>query len=411
MTRWLSIVGIGDDGLDGIAPSARALVDRAEVLVGGERHLAMVPDDGTERIAWPSPLSDIRPILEARRGRSVCVLATGDPLCYGVGAKMHRWFDREDITVIPAPSAFSLACARLGWSLPDIQTLTLHGRPLETLAAFLAPGARLLALTADGGTPARAAALLRSNGYGDSRLTVLEHLGGAAENMVTGIAADWNDRGCADLNTLAIDCIAAPDAVLLPRVPGLPDDAFRHDGQLTKREVRSATLAALAPFPGQRLWDVGAGCGSIGIEWMRAAAHAEAVAIERNSDRVALIAENAAALGTPRLNIVEGSAPEALDGLDSPDAVFIGGGLSTPGLFERCWQALGTHGRLVANVVTLEGEAELIRLRAEHGGDLTRIAVSRAEPVGPFHGWRPLMPVTQWSVTKPSAVSGQRERG
>ena len=400
MSRWLSIVGIGDDGLDGISPSARTLVDGAEVLVGGERHLAMVPEDGTERIAWPSPLSDIRPILEARRGRSVCVLATGDPLCYGVGAKMHRWFDREDITVIPAPSAFSLACARLGWSLPDIQTLTLHGRPLETLAAFLAPGARLLALTADGGTPARAAELLRANGYGDSRLTVLEHLGGPAENTVIGTAADWNDGACADLNTLAIECVAGPNAALLPRVPGLPDDAFGHDGQLTKREVRSATLAALAPFPGQRLWDVGAGCGSIGIEWMRAAPHAEAVAVERDSARIARIAANADALGTPRLHIVEGTAPQALADLDSPDAVFIGGGLSTAGLFECCWQALRAQGRLVANVVTLEGEAELLRLRAEFGGDLTRIAVSRAEPVGPYHGWRPLMPVTQWSVVK-----------
>ena len=400
MSRWLSVVGIGDDGLEGVAPAARRLVERAEILVGSDRHLAMIPEDGRERLRWPSPISEVRPMLEARRERAVCVLASGDPLCYGVGAKLHKWFDREDIIVIPAPSSFSLACARLGWSLPDVQTLTLHSRPLENLAAYLGPGARLLALTENGETPGRAAALLTANGYGESRLTVLEHLGGAAENTVTGTAGDWNGRRCADLNTIAIECVADPGAAILPRVPGLPDEAFRHDGQLTKREVRSATLAALAPFPGQRLWDVGAGCGSIGIEWMRAAPHAEAVAIERDPDRVALIAENAAVLGTPRLEVVEGVAPDALEGLDRPDAIFIGGGLSTPGLFERCWQALDGHGRLVANVVTLEGEAELLRLHAEIGGSLTRISVSRAEPVGPFHGWRPLMPVTQWAVTK-----------
>ena len=400
MTRWLSIVGIGDDGLDGLSPAARALVDGAAVLVGGARHLAMVPEDGRERLSWPTPLSDIRPALETRRGRPVCVLATGDPLCYGVGAKLHRWFDREEILVVPSPSAFSLACARLGWSLPDVETLTLHGRPLETLAAHLYPGARLLALTEDGETPGRAARLLRDAGYGDSRITVLEHLGGPREAVSQGLAADWGDRRSADLNTLAIECVAGPDATLLPRVPGLPDAAFRHDGQLTKREVRAATLAALAPLPGQLLWDVGAGCGSIGIEWMRAAAHARAVAVERDPDRIALIAHNAAALGTPRLRIVEGRAPGALDGLDPPDAVFIGGGLTADGMFEACWAALSAGGRLVANAVTLDGEARLLALRERHGGALCRIAVSRAEPVGPRHGWRPLMPVTQWSVAK-----------
>ena len=400
MTPWLSIVGVGDDGLDGLSPLARAIVDRAELLVGGDRHLAMVPEDGRERMAWPSPLSEIRPVLEARRGQAVCVLATGDPLCYGVGTRLHRWFGRDEILVFPSPSAFSLACARLGWSLPDIETLTLHGRPPETLIAYLFPGARLLALTKDGETPMRAAELLCDAGYGESRLTVLEHLGGAREKTVTDTAADWGDRRSADFNTLAIDCAAGPDTMVLPRVPGLPDDAFRHDGQLTKREVRAATLAALVPIPGQRLWDIGAGCGSIGIEWMRAARHSRAIAIERNPERIALIADNAAALGTPRLRIVEGSAPDALDGCEAPDGVFIGGGLSTEGVFERCWEALVPGGRMVANAVTLEGEGRLLDLHARHGGSLTRIAVSRAEPVGPYRGWKPLMPVTQWSVVK-----------
>jgi precorrin-6Y C5,15-methyltransferase (decarboxylating) len=253
MTRWLSIVGIGDDGLDSLTPTARALVDGAKILVGGARHLAMVPEDGRERIGWPTPIADVRPLLEARRGQAVCVLATGDPLCYGVGTRLHRWFDRDEIRVIPAQSAFSLACAMLGWSLPDIETLTLHGRPPETLLAYLFPGARLLALTEDGGTPMRAAELLRDAGYGASRLTVLEHLGGAEENAVKDTAADWGNRRCADLNTLAVDCVAGPDTALLPRVPGLPDEAFSHDGQLTKHEVRAATMAALAPIPGQIL--------------------------------------------------------------------------------------------------------------------------------------------------------------
>ncbi len=407
---WLSIVGLGDDGLDGLSPAARALVEGAEVLVGGERHLAMLPEPsagaGRERLTWPRPLTDLLPQLEARRGRAVCVLATGDPLCYGVGTTLLRRFDPEDCRILPAPSAFSLAGARLGWPLDRVETLTLHGRSLELVLARLYPGARILALSDGAETPAQVAELLVARGLESARLTVLEHMGGARERRIEATAGDWGGRAVAAFNTLAVEIPAEAELPAPSRLAGLPDAAFLADGQMTKREIRAATLAALGPWPGALLWDVGAGCGSVAVEWLRSDPRCRAVAIERKPRRVGLIAGNAAALGVPGLRIVEGAAPEALAGLDRegaerPDAVFVGGGLDTAGLFEACWAALRPGGRLVANVVTLEGEARLLALRAAHGGELTRIAVSRAEPVGPFHGWRPLMPVTQWSAVKP----------
>ena len=401
MTPWLSVVGLGEDGLEGLGPPARALIEAAEVLVGGKRHLAMVPEDGRERLTWTSPLSLLVDEIVKRRGQKVCVLATGDPMAYGIGVTLARRIPREEMTVVPGVSAFSLAAARLGWSLADTEQLTLHGRPLDLLQAFVQPGAKLLILSEDGGTPAKVAALLAERGYGDSPMTALEHMGGPKEAVTEATADQWGARCTDDLNTLAVDCVAAPGTPLLPRIPGLPDAAFQHDGQLTKREVRAAPLAALAPVPGHLLWDVGAGCGSVTIEWMRSAPNARAVAIERNEERVALIAANAAALGTPKLEIVTGEAPGALADLVRPDAVFIGGGATRPGLFEACWQALRPGGRLVANAVTLEGEQALVSWRAEVGGDLTRIAVSRAEPVGPYTGWRPLMTVTQLAAVKP----------
>ncbi len=400
MTRWLSIVGLGEDGLEGMTSAARALVESAEVLVGGERHLAMVPEDGRERLTWTSPLKLLVEEILGRRGQRICVLATGDPMAYGIGVTLAKRVPREEMTVIPAPSAFSLAAARLGWNLAETDQLTLHGRPLALLNAYLQPGAQLLILSEDGTTPARVARVLSEHGYGGSGMTILEHMDGPKEKIFEGTAADWGEARTADFNTLAVTCVAGAQAALLPRVPGLPDDAFQHDGQLTKREVRAVTLAALGPVAGQRLWDVGAGCGSIAIEWMRAAPRAEAVAIERKKERRALIDTNATALGTPKLEVVAGDAPAALADLATPDAVFIGGGATTEGLFEACWQALGPGGRLVANAVTLEGEQALVRWRGEVGGDLTRIAVSHAEPVGSFTGWRPLMPVTQYIIRK-----------
>ncbi|MGF1612026.1 MAG: precorrin-6y C5,15-methyltransferase (decarboxylating) subunit CbiE [Kiloniellales bacterium] len=404
MTPWLSVVGIGEDGLDGLSPSARALVDAAEVLVGGARHLAMVPEDGPgtrrERLAWPKPMDAVIPEIVSRRGKRVCVLASGDPSCFGAARKLLRAVPLQEMAIVPAPSAFSLACARLGWSLPDVESLSLHWRPIAGLQSHVLPGNRLVILSRDSETPGQIAALLRARGYGRSRMAVLGRMGGPQETRVDGLAASWNANELPDLNVVAVECVADPGAPLLARVPGLPDDAFRNDGQLTKRELRAACLAALAPVPGQRLWDVGAGCGSIAIEWLRAEPRAGAIAIERKSERIALIAENVAALGVPELEVREGEAPAALQCLPPPDAVFIGGGLGIEGVFETCWKALSPGGRLVANAVTLDGEAALLAWHAQVGGSLTRIAVSRAEPLGNRLAWRPLMPVTQFAAVK-----------
>ena len=400
MTRWLSIVGLGEDGLDGLSPLGRHLVDSAGVLVGGERHLGMLPDDGRERLTWTRPLMDLVDRIVARRQRGVCILATGDPMWFGIGVTFAKRVPAEEMTILPAPSAFALASARLGWSLSEVECLTLHGRPMALLLPALYPGARVLALSDGGRTPREVAALLTERGFGDSRLTVLSHMGGERETRDAAMARNWTLDDVPAFNTLAIECVAQSGATVLPRAPGLPDDAFEHDGQMTKREVRAITLSRLGPLPGQCLWDVGAGCGSVAIEWLRAAGRSQAVAVERDEGRRAMMAANAAALGVPDLAIVAGAAPDALADLPRPDAVFVGGGASQPGVMERCWRALEPGGRLVANAVTLEGEAALLRWHGDVGGDLTRLQISRADPVGGLTGWRPAMPVTQWAVTR-----------
>jgi precorrin-6B C5,15-methyltransferase / cobalt-precorrin-6B C5,C15-methyltransferase len=397
---WLAVVGIGEDGLAGLAPAAGALVETAEVLVGGARHLDMVSDTGAERIMWERPLDLTIDAIAARRGRRVTVLASGDPMWYGIGVSLTRRFALQEMTIVPQPSAFSLAAARLGWPLADCAAVTLHGRPLDMLRLQLAPRRRVLALSENGGTPQEVAELLTGLGWGPSHVTALAHLGGPRETVFEAEAQDWGARRVPDLNTIAIECRPGHGARVLPRLAGLPDDAFEHDGQLTKREVRAATLAALAPVPGETLWDIGAGCGSVAIEWLRAGNGHAAIAIERDPGRVAMIARNAASLGVPGLPIVRGTAPEALEGLPRPDAIFIGGGIGAPGLLTTAWASLPPGGRLVANVVTAEGEAKLLEWRARHGGALTRISVSRAEPVGPHHLWRSLAPVTQLAAVK-----------
>ncbi len=410
MTPWLTIVGIGDDGLAGLAPAARALVETAEVLVGGDRHQRMVAETSAERVTWAGGLDAAMGAIERHRGRRVVVLATGDPMWYGAGANLTRRFGPAEMVVLPAPGAFNLAAARMLWSLADVELLTVHGRPLESVIVALAPWARWLVLSEDGDTPRRMGDLLTACGYGPSTLTVLEHLGGPQERRLDGIAEAWPHPRAADLNTLAVECRAGEGARVLARSPGLPDEAFETDGQLTKREVRAATLAALAPLPGRLLWDVGAGSGAIAIEWLRAVppkriagrGEAGAVAIERDAGRCATIARNASTLGVPQLRIVHGEAPAAFDGLDGPpDAIFVGGGCVREGLLEQCWAPLPSGGRLVANAVTLEAEMRLAAFRQEHGGDLARIAVSRAEPVGSLTAYRPLMPVTQYVAVKP----------
>ncbi|MCG5240760.1 precorrin-6y C5,15-methyltransferase (decarboxylating) subunit CbiE [Azospirillum doebereinerae] len=400
--RWLSVVGLGEDGWDGLSPAARAVVERAEFLIGGARHLSLLPAiAGQERAAWPSPLTDAFPSLLARRGQRVCVLASGDPSWYGIGATLSRIVPATETMLIPAASAFSLAAARLGWPVQETVCLTVHGRPLELVVPHLQPNARLLVLSWDGTTPAKLAALLRARGFGASRLTALEAMGGPRESRTEATAESWTAERIADLNTVAVECIAAPGARILPRAPGLPDDWFEHDGQITKREVRAVTLSFLAPRRGESLWDVGAGSGSIGIEWMLADPANRAVAVEHREDRIARILSNAAAFGVPGLEVARGKAPGALAGRTPPDAVFIGGGVTNEGVLDACWDALKPGGRLVANAVTLESEAVLFAAHKRLGGDLSQIAVARAAPVGGFRGWRPLMPVTLWRVDKP----------
>jgi len=395
------VVGIGEDGLAGLAPAGRTLVETAEVLVGGRRHLGMLPQSGAERLLWQRPLDRTIKAIAAYRGRNVTVLASGDPLWYGIGVTLAGRFSRNEMTIVPQPSAFSLAAAQLGWPVADCAMITLHGRPLDTLRLHLAPGRHILALSEDGDTPRAVAQLLTGLGWGPSRLSVFAHLGGPHEGVVEEEAQFWGDRRVTDLNTIAIECRGTPGARALPTLAGLPDDAFEHDGQLTKREVRAATLAALASLPGEAMWDVGAGCGSIAIEWLRAGIGRSAIAIERNLARAAVIARNASSLGVPGLRIITGTAPDALSGLPMPDAIFVGGGIGEPELLPLLWAKLRPRGRLVANVVTAEAEAQLLDWHLSHGGALTRIAISRVEPVGPRHIWRSLAPVTQLAVTKP----------
>jgi precorrin-6B C5,15-methyltransferase / cobalt-precorrin-6B C5,C15-methyltransferase len=329
------------------------------------------------------------------------VLASGDPMLSGVGTSLVRLHGAGAVEVVPHPSSVTLACARLGWAVEETAVVTLVGRPVELLAPHVTPGRRLLVLGSDGRTPAAVAAQLTGLGYGASRLTALAQLGGPAERAFTGTAGDWPHPDTDPLVVTAVEAVADAGAVVLPAVPGLPDDAYEDDGQLTKREVRAGTLSRLAPVPGQLLWDVGGGAGSIGIEWMRTHPTCRAVAVEQRADRAARIRRNAVDLGVPGLEVVEGRAPAALAGLPAPDAVFVGGGATAPGLLEACWQALVPGGRLVVNAVTVESEAVLAGWFARVGGDLVRLAVQRAEPVGGFTGWKAAMPVTTWSVVKP----------
>ncbi|OLS60953.1 precorrin-6y C5,15-methyltransferase (decarboxylating) subunit CbiE [Pseudomonas putida] len=399
MAPWLTIVGIGEDGFSGLGKQARrALLGSAKVF-GSPRQLELLPHClKAERLAWPSPFS-LAQVL-ALRGEPVCVLASGDPMFYGVGASLARQVPAAELNVICAPSSCALAAARLGWPLQEVVIVSVVARPLARLNAHLYSGQRLLVLCNDGRSPAAIAALLRERGFGPSRMTVLEHLGGPAERQVQGSANDWNHEAVADLNLLAIECVADANAPLLSPLAGLPDSAFRHDGQITKRDVRAITLARLAPRPGELLWDVGAGSGSIGIEWMRAHPSCRALAIEADEGRQQLIELNRDALGVPGLQLIRGRAPEALQGLEPPDAIFIGGGVTIPGVLEHCWAQLRPGGRLVANAVTLQSEVRLMDWRQRHGGELTRIHVAQAQPLGAFDTWRQALPITLLEALK-----------
>ena len=399
-------MGIGEDGVDGLSAVARTLISDAEVVFGGKRHLALAaPIIRGVTLPWPSPFEGAIPAVLAQRGRQVCVLASGDPYLHGIGALLSRHVPPRETVVVPAPSCFSLAAARLGWPLADCALVSLHGRALDHVRPHLHPRARVLALTSDGDGPAALARLITASGFGTSRLTVLEALGGPRERIRTTTAASF-DLGAVDaLNTVAIDVVAEAGARIIARASGLSDDLFEHDGQITKREVRAVTLSSLAPQLGELLWDIGAGAGSVAIEWMLADASMRAIAVEADAIRAARIARNAAGFGVPGLEIVHGTAPAALADLAAPDAIFIGGGAGDPGVLDAAIAALVSNGRLVVNAVSLVTEALLLAHHAALGGELIRIAVTRADRIDSdksnAHIWRPAMPVTQWRWVKP----------
>lgn len=402
LAPWLAVVGIGEDGRAGLSPAAAAALDAAEVVYGGRRHLALAAPLTAEARPWPSPIGAAYPDILARRGRPTCLLATGDPFHFGIGAEIARLVPAAQIRAFPQPSAFSLAAARLGWPLPETACITLHGRDSFGIVPHLQPGARILALSWDGSTPATVAALLTERGMGASRLTVLEAMGGPRERLRAGTAKAFALADIDPLNTVAIEVEAASDARIVALSPGLDDAWFENDGQLTKAEIRAVTLSALRPRAGEMLWDLGAGAGSVSIEWCLRHPANRAVAVERREDRAERIGRNARNLGVgARIAVVPGASSARLGELPEPQAVFVGGGVAEPALLAACRAALPPAGRLVANAVTIEGEAALLAAHAEAGGRLRRISVAHAAPVGGLTGWRPAMPVTQWVWTKP----------
>lgn len=440
MSQWLNIIGVGEQGVGDLPPPLRDLVTEAFTVIGPFRFLAgikpivedievhpelvqqrsleavarallyvddedvtVVEEEDLSRvlIEWQGGIDNMLGQILPLRGSPTVILATGDPMWFGIGATLAKHLEPEEFVIHSHPGAFQLAAAKLHWPLQHIATLSLHGRPIELIAPHILPGNRILALTTDATTIDRVADILANRGYGQSILTALENLGGVEEKITSTIAENFDAKGIGDFYVLAVDCVADKDAALLPAVPGLPDEAFVSDGQLTKREVRAATLAKLAPFPGATLWDVGAGCGSIGIEWIRAARDTKAVAFERDAKRLGMIGDNMRALGAPTLEVVSGEAPGSFRERPSPDAIFIGGGIANDELFDACWEALKPGGRLVANAVTLDGEQSLILRQEQHGGDLTRIDISTLDTVGKHKVMRARLPVTQWSVQKP----------
>jgi precorrin-6Y C5,15-methyltransferase (decarboxylating) len=400
--RWLAVIGIGEDGIDGLSPTACALIQNAKLVIGGKRHLALA--DGlprAERKCWTSPIIESIPEILKYRGEPVAVLASGDPYCYGIGAVLSAHIPSSEIIAIPAPSSLSLACAKLGWALDDTATLSLCGRPLETLAPLLQPKRCLLVLSADATTPASVARYLTAHGFGPSMLHVLEALGGERERIRSTGAESYGFNDVDPLNLIAIEIEAGADARIIPLAAGLPDEMFEHDGQLTKREIRAVTLSSLSPRGGELLWDIGCGSGSVAIEWLLRHPSNRAIGIERDGARAARAARNAAELGVPRLEIVTGAAPDALASLPSPDAVFIGGGGCDALMVDKAWNALKPGGRLVVNAITLETEKTALAAQAKFGGTLTRLSLERLDAVGSKQAFRPAMTVTQWSVVKP----------
>lgn len=402
MSQWLSILGIGEDGVEGLSSAARALLRAAVLVVGGQRHLALAtPLISGDTLAWPHRYADAIAPLLARRGTPCVVLASGDPFCFGIGAVLAQHLDAGEMLSLPAPSSLALACSRLFWPLQETAVVSFCGRPMEAIFPLLHPGRRILALSADSRTPADLARLLTARGFGGTRLHLLEALGGPHERVRSATAAAGVPEAISPLNLIGLEVVADPGALVIPLAAGLPDSLFAHDGQITKQEIRAVTLAALAPRAGELLWDIGCGSGSVGIEWMLRHPSCRAIGIERDTDRSARAAANAASLGVPAWQGVDGAAPAALADLPTPDAVFIGGGANADGVIDTAWDRLRSGGRLVINAVTLETEAAVIAQQQRRGGSLTRLSVERLDRIGTMHGFRPAMTVTQWRVEKP----------
>jgi precorrin-6Y C5,15-methyltransferase (decarboxylating) len=400
----VTVVGIGADGWDGLGEPARRLIEQAPLIIAGHRQQTLLPDiPGQDRRRWPTPmLPSLSALLEEYRDRAIVVVASGDPLVSGVGSTLIDRLGSDNVRIIPAVSSVAMARARMGWSAESVDVVTVVGRDPHAVLAAVTPQRRLIVLSSDQHTPALLAELLRQAGHGPTRMTVWGSLGSADETRIDGTAGDWVETDTPRLNLICLEVSADPTTMLLPGVPGLPDDAYEHDGQLTKRDLRASALARLAPVPGQLLWDVGAGAGSVAIEWMRSDPRCRAVAVDQDPNRAERLSRNASRLGVPSLRVVTGKAPDALAGLPRPDAIFIGGGASIPGVIDTCWAALSVGGRLVIHAVTLETEALMINRYASFGGELVRLSVEHAAPIGSFTGWTPARAVTQWAVRKES---------
>jgi len=400
--HWLTIIGLGEDGFEALSRKAQRAILEADVLVGGKRHLSLVEGRGQAlRETWPSPYGQAMQALARHEGRNVVVLASGDPFFFGIGKQIAAHFGYDGLQVIPSRSCLTLACARTGWSAQDVGLVSLCGRPMSRLLPHLQPGARLVVLSADETTPASLAAWLDEKGCGESVIHLLEALDGPEERQRVFRAREGAPGDVARLNMMAVEIVVGRGASLLPLACGLPDHFFEHDGQITKQEIRAITLSALSPHPGQVLWDLGAGSGSIGIEWMLRHPSNQCFAVERSAERCARIARNAEALGVDQLHVEQRDLPAPLSDMPPPDAVFVGGGISTPGLLDNAWSALRSGGRLVANAVTLEGEQRLFEAFQVWGGALSRISMERLGPIGTMHGFRPAMTVTQYKAVKP----------
>ena len=394
----VTVVGIGADGWRGLPEHLREVVLEAAVVVGGQRHLDLLPaQPGQERITWPSPLRErLADLVNGQVHGPVVALASGDPLVSGVGSTLISVLGADRVRIHPSVSSVALARAEMGWPAESCAVISLVSRQASRILRELAPGRRVIALSADETTPREVAELLSQAGYGESAMHVLGNLGAENCSRTDAMADRWS--GAAPrLNVIAVELIGPPRGGW---VAGLPDSLFEHDGQLTKRDLRASALARLAPTPGEHLWDVGAGAGSIGIEWMRAHPTCTATAIEAQPERAERIGRNALRLGVPGLQIVAQAAPGALQNLRRPDAVFVGGGATTPGVVDACMAALASSGRLVAHGVTLETDRLLGELHSAHGGELTRISVETASPIGSYTGWKPARAVTQWAFTR-----------